>query len=52
MFKLIGTHIDGEDWGYDPEFDTREQAELQKQIEVKAYTYNGVCNWEFQVVEI
>ena len=54
VYQLRGVHKSGEEWGFgDPVlpilYSTREKAERQKLIEINAYTYEGVCNWEFSV---
>lgn len=56
VYQLIGTSIDGgEDWGFDPIYETLEAAEKQKQVEINAYTmYKGVkmfeCPYDFQII--
>jgi len=56
VYQLIGISIEGgEDWGFDPIYQTPEAAEKQKQVEIKAYTMvNGVklfeCPYDFQII--
>jgi hypothetical protein len=52
VFKILGTYRDGEetmDFGL---WLTRKRAEQRKQNEIDAYTYKGVCDWEFDIVEV
>lgn len=52
VYQLTGKHISGEDWGFSPIFKTLAEAEAKREIEVKAYTWQGKCDWDFTIDEI
>lgn len=54
MFNLRGVHENGEVWldGSPCLFVEQHEAENQMLVEIKAYTYNGKCSWNFWIEEV
>lgn len=51
IYKIIGTYRGGEEVAEFGLWTTREFAEQHIPIEIEAYTYKGVCDWEFTIEE-
>lgn len=55
LYQLTGVNKSGEEWGKDWQpllFSTMEKAQRQLATEKAAYTFNGVCDWQFTIKEV
>lgn len=53
IYRLSGVHIPSDElWDYNLYYDSYDKAEAQRQVQIEAYTYEGICDWEFIIEEI
>jgi len=52
VYKITGTYKDEPDTYEFGIYSTYEKAEQHVRNEINAYTFNSVCDWSFEIIEI